>query len=294
MILDTHTHVWGPPSTDRPWIYPESVAFIDNMPLDTVYDVESLRRDMDNCGITEAVIVGFPLTDWTDNSYLISAVQRNENLSGIALVDIFADDAAEQVRELMAVDGILGIRLGVAMPYEQMWRMGNSGPSAAWLPSSLEETEFWNAVLETDAQVQLWVSHEQLDQVHALLEAYPDLPVVVDHLARLTPDIDRDHPSRRRLADLAEYPSVGVKLSHVPVLSTQKFPYSDMFDHVSGLLDSFGRERLFWGSDYQYLSGEHSYVETLHWLDHMDSVSTADTRWLRYRSFDRFSGSTEG
>lgn len=75
---------------------------------------------MDRNGVDEAVVVSYPIYDWTDNRYTIEAVERNDRLYGIVLLDPFADDAAEELCECMEVDGIVGFRLGAACPYDRM------------------------------------------------------------------------------------------------------------------------------------------------------------------------------
>lgn len=42
--------------------------FTSNFSTDVIYTDERLLADMDDAGINEAVVVvGYPITDWTDN-----------------------------------------------------------------------------------------------------------------------------------------------------------------------------------------------------------------------------------
>jgi len=89
----------------------------------------------------------------------------------------------------MAVDGILGFRLGVQFPraHRDMW--GTFDPAAEWLPDAVAECdEVWEVAAETDALVQLFVHHgRSFDQVEELIAAYPDLRILVDHWAHADP-----------------------------------------------------------------------------------------------------------
>ncbi len=64
-----------------------------------------------------------------------------------------------------------------------------------------------------------------------LLEANPDPHVVIDHMA----DLPLDRPDQLDLLlDLARYPRVFVKISHMWSLSKQPYPYPDAMPRLSG------------------------------------------------------------
>ncbi len=132
--------------------------------------------------------------------------------------------------------------------------------------------------------------HAQLDQALELVEAYPDMTYLFDHFAHAGPETPPDGDAFAPFATLAEYDTVAVKLSEVQHRSSEPFPYPDMHDHVRWLLDEFGPERVTWGSDYPNVGDEATYAEAVHWLDHVDGLSSADLAWLRGRAFRRHVG----
>lgn len=285
VVIDSHTHAWGPDTDDQPWTNEEIVEAVRLDPIDDVYTVETLLGDMDSVGIDEAVLVGFPICDWRDNRYTLDAVRGLDRLYGIVMLDPFASDAAQTLRDAMAVPGVLGFRLGVLFPYDSMWRAAD--PETSWLLDALEETEFWTAADETDAVVQLLVHYEQLDQVQTLVETYSSLPYVIDHLARADPSMPPAESEFRTFEALAEHDNVFVKLSALPFISNEPFPFADVHEHVTWLVERFGRERTMWGSDYQVESDLATYEETLDWLEHVDGLSAGDRRWITERAFRR-------
>ncbi len=99
---------------------------VDDFDVHTVYTTDRLLADMDRNGIDEAVVVGYPICDWTDNWYTLQAAEEYDWLYGIVMLDPFADDAAEQLRRCMDTDGVVGFRLGAAYHYEEMWEQFNS------------------------------------------------------------------------------------------------------------------------------------------------------------------------
>jgi len=288
MVLDTHTHAWGPASDAHPWVNGPLLAAVGEFDVHTVYTAERLLDDMDRTGIDEAVVVGYPLPEWTDNYYTRAVAAEHDRLYGIVMVDPFAEGAADHLRECMAVDGVVGVRLGAACPYDRMWETFD--PGATWLRDAVAETAFWEAAVETDAAVQILCDHRQLDQALALVEAYPELTYLFDHFAHAGPETPTDEGTFARFAELAEYDGVAVKVSEMPHASNASFPYADMRDHVRWLLDRFGRERVIWGSDYPNVSDVATYGESLHWLRHVEGLSEADRSWIGGRSFRRHVG----
>lgn len=289
MVVDTHTHAWGSPSDRHPWTNAHLVANIAEYDVGTVYDERSLLTDMDQAGVDNAVVVGFPIGAWTDNWYVLEAVSRSERLSGVVLVDPFRDDAADRLYEYMAVEGILGFRLGAMSPYESMWN--EFDPGATWLYDALEETAFWEVAVDTGALVELLVHESQLDQVAALVDRYPELTYVIDHFAYTSPDTAPTDGDFARLAELADYEGTVAKVSGIQHRSEEQFPYSDMHDHVVWLLDEFGRDQVVWGSDYPNVSDVSTYADSFEWLDHVDTLSDVDRTWISERAarglFDR-------
>ena len=285
MVIDTHTHAWGPPSEEHPWVNGGIVEAVDDFSVDTIYSAEKLLDDMDEIGVDEAVVVGYPICDWTDNWYTVRAVEEHDRLSGVVMIDQFADGAADKLRDLMAVDGVLGFRLGAICPYDRMWE--SFDPEVTWLRDAIEETEFWEAARETDALVQILAHETQLDQALELVETYPELTYAFDHYGHADPEVPPDEAPFSTFRDLAEYDSVAVKLSEIPHFSNESFPYEDMHDHVRWFLDVFGRERVVWGSDFPNVSDVAAYEDSLRWLDHVDGLSDADREWITGRSFER-------
>ena len=289
MLLDTHTHAWTRPTRDHPWVNGTIVDVVDEFSVDTVYDAERLLADMDDIGVDEAVVVGYPICQWTNNAYTLECVEEFDRLSGIVMLDQFADGAADRLRSAMAVDGILGFRLGAICPYDRMWETFD--PTVSWLREAIDETAFWEAARETDALVQLLAHVDQLEDVIELVETYPDLSYALDHFCHADPAISPEDGAFADLEMLAadEY-NVAVKISEVVHRSEEGFPYEDMHDHVRWLLETFGREQLVWGSDFPNVSDEATYEQSLRWLEHVDCLSKKDRKWLTGRSFETVAG----
>lgn len=292
MVYDTHTHAWGPPEPNHPWTNGPLVEdFVNHFSTDIVYNADELLADMDEASVDNAVVVGYPITDWTDNWYTIKAAKENDRLTAIAMIDQFADDADKALREVMTHDGMLGFRLGAICPYDEMWERFDYDQT--WLRDAIDEDDFWQAAIDTDAIVQIMAHKSQLDQALELVEAYPELRYTFDHFAHADA-ADDPAESFAGFEPLAEYDNVTVKLSEIAHTSNEVFPYEDAHDHVQWLLDAFGRERVLWGSDFPNVShpefGGMAYEETHAWLDEVSFLSDTDRRWLVDKAARSFFG----
>lgn len=288
MVIDSHTHAWGLPSHTHPWVNGDLLESVETFDVDAAYTAEKLLEDMDSADVDRAVVVGYPICEWTDNWYTVTAAAEHDRLSGIVMIDPFNMEAGDRLRDLMTNDGILGCRLGVLCPYDRMWETFD--PTTEWLREAIEEPEFWTAAHETDALVQVLAHVDQLDQVLAMVDTYPELTYLIDHFSHADPNEAPGESAFSQYAALAEYDTVYAKISEIQHRSEEPYPYEDMHDHVRWLLDVFGRERLVWGADYPNVSDEATYEECVTWLEHVDGLSTKDLRWLRGRSFEQATG----
>jgi L-fuconolactonase len=99
---------------------------------------------------------------------------------------------------------------------------------------------------------------ERPEHAATIAAAFPDLTVVVDHLtlggnARLDPESWNRLPQVLRLA---RQRNVHLKLTGLPALSRQPSPHRDLETPLRRLLDGFGVDRCFWGSDIGWFRGE--------------------------------------
>jgi predicted TIM-barrel fold metal-dependent hydrolase len=282
MVYDTHTHAWGPPTPNHPWTNGPLVEnFASNFSTNIVYTADKLLADMDKAGVDDAVVVGYPITDWTDNWYAIKEAEENDRLGAISMIDQFAEDADEVLRDIMSHDAMLGFRLGAICPYDEMWERFDY--EETWLLDAIAEDDFWEAAVDTDAVVQIMAHTSQLDQALELVEAYPELRYTFDHFCHADA-ADDPVESFATLEPLAEYNNVTVKISEIAHISNEDYPYEDAHDHVRWLMETFGRERVLWGSDFPNVShpefGGMTYEETYSWLEHVEFLSNTDRHWL--------------
>ena len=138
------------------------------------------------------------------------------------------------------------------------------------------------------------IRHHQLPALVALLSQVPELPVVLDHLAKPRVAEGDDGTWEKNLRRLAALPQVSVKLSGMPPemradqeLETAAPPW------LAIALDAFGSERAMVGSDWPVSAQAPRHLAPGEWLDLvLDDLgaSPAEREDLAWRSASRFYG----
>jgi L-fuconolactonase len=118
-----------------------------------------------------------------------------------------------------------------------------------------------------------------------LVEKFPNLTVVIDHMA----DCPVDHPEAiEKLTALAKYPKVFVKISHTWSLSKESYPWLDSQRLVRRLYDVFGPQRLMWATDWPIAKERATYAQRLTVVkDDMNFLNADDKNWMLSKTIER-------
>ena len=143
----------------------------------------------------------------------------------------------------------------------------------------------WKRCEELKVPMTVLAPITRMPDVQALMERYPDLTLVIDHMA----DCPVDQPAElEKLIALKRYPKVFVKISHTWSLSKQPYPWLDAQEHVKRLHASFGPQRLMWGTDWPVSKKETDYGHTLSVVrDDMKFLNAEDKSWMLSRTIER-------
>ncbi len=233
-IVDTHTHVGSKDRIRYPVVTEErneDTAWF----LDHGVTVEELLELMDDAEVSAAILVQALGSHGTDNSYVIDSVPAGAGrLLGIGTVDLAGDDPGAQARQVIEVNGLSGLRLF------------DLGTGALWSDGALAVSR-QAAELQVPLLVLTGVS--QIPAVLQLVEAFPELIVVLDHCA--TPDLSSGPPwaDAAAIFALADHATIFLKVSSM----TFKAAAADTAPAlVAALAARVGAERLLWGSDFSH------------------------------------------
>jgi len=237
-IIDTHTHVIA----SDPVKYPlaplggHQSSWSQNNPVDH----KGLIKAMDDAGVAKAVVVQASTVYGHDNSYAVEAVKAHpDRFIGVFSADVMATDAVDQIKRWMNA-GMAGIRLfttGTTMPGQ-----------ATWLNSE-QSFPAWAYCEANDIPVCLQMTQDGIPMLVSLLERFPKVRVLLDHLARPKLEDGPPYAQANALFDLVKYPGVFLKLTNRTVsLANVGKSTADQF--VPFVVKAFGAGRIAWGSNF--------------------------------------------
>ena len=237
-IIDTHTHVISSDTAKYPLapIGGHQSTWSQERPVND----DGLIAAMDKAGIAKAVVVQASTVYGHDNRYAVMAVKAHpDRFIGVFSADVLAPNAVDQIKRWMD-SGMAGIRLfttGTTMPGQ-----------ATWLDSE-QSFPSWAYCEAHNIPVCLQMTQDGIPMLVRLLERFPKVRVLLDHLARPKLDDGPPYSHAKTLFGLAKYPGVYLKLTNRTVASANAGKSTaDQF--VSFAVRAFGAHRIAWGSNY--------------------------------------------
>ncbi|MDQ6698692.1 MAG: amidohydrolase [Acidobacteriota bacterium] len=265
-IIDSHVHVWKKDSR-FPW------AKETKRPPERDATPEMLLELMKANGVEKTVIIQVIHYRW-DNSYLASVLQQYpQYFRGVARVDPESPAAPDDLSRLVERQRFRGVRLSPGADASGDWIRGPLMPP------------LWKRCEQLKVPMTVLAPVARMPDVEKLIANYPDLTVVIDHMA----DSPLDRPDElKKLQALERYPKVFVKVSHAWTVSKEPYPYKDAQVQIKRLYDTFGPKRLMWGTDWPLVENFCGYANALRLVkDEMSFLNEEDKSWMLSRTVER-------
>lgn len=242
MIVDAHAHVWRKDPG-----YPDpSVTFMS--PASDV-PVDLLRHYMDEHGVGRAVLVQ-PMFPGEDNSLVADAARAEPaRFAAVAVVDPRRPEAPDRLEFWVRERGCRGLRMRPSFP----------GEAAAF-----EQDPLWERARDLGVVVNVLARMEHIPLIARRALRFPQVQLIVDHLAHPDPTVGPGSPAFQALLGLADLPNVFVKPTGFYNFSKQAYPFTDCDGFFRAVYDRFGADRLIWGSDFPHVLLKAGYGPTLH------------------------------
>ena len=258
-IIDPHVHVWkNDPAF--PWA-PETVdpPAEDRTP-------EMLLELMEANGVEKTVLVQVIHYRW-DNSYVVHSIRKYpDRFMGVGRVNPEDPAAPDHLSMWTEEHGLHGVRLSPSNDSRDDWFTG-----------PLMDPLFARA-RDLGVPMLILTGPNRLPDLARLLEKFPDLDLVVDHMADVDP---RDREGRKRLMELARFPRVYIKISHTWSISRQEYPWADTHGLVEEVYQTFGPRRITWATDWPVCLARAEYAQTLQVVrDEMKFIAPQDMEWV--------------
>ena len=166
---------------------------------------------------------------------------------------------------------MLGIRMAFQKEHQKSWL---DDGTADWL---------WPAAEEHAIPIMMFAPGRN-DKVRDIALNHPDLPLIIDHMNLRRETDGAAAAAMEELIPLAECPNVQVKLSSIPLYSTEPYPHRNLHGALQRLITAFGPERTFWGTDITRIWNICSYRECVTlFTQELDFLSGDDLEWVMGR-----------
>jgi len=235
--IDAHQHVWKVERGDYGWLQPElGVLYRD-------FNIPELLPHLDRAGLEGTLLVQAAPTV-AETEFMLEVAANEPRVRGVVgWVDFESARGPEELARLAENPKLCGVRPMIQDIADPDWMLGK-----ALAPC-------YRAVIDNGLVFDALVLPRHLENLLELCSRHPELCVVIDHGAK--PEIRSwggDAEARaawtRNMTRLARESSCVCKLSGLVTEAEQRWTLSDLRPYVDVLLESFGPERLLFGSDW--------------------------------------------
>ncbi len=242
-IIDIHPHIVSP-DTDRYPLAPlggKQSAWSSERP--TTY--EMLLQAMDEAGVARAAIVHSSTAYGYDNSYVADAVAAvPSRFAGVYSIDAMAPDAVKTFDGWLA-RGCSGMRL---------FTSGSTLPGQATWFADPKTYPFWEHAAAKSIPVCMQMKHQGIALLHQILDRFPKVTIVLDHLTRAPFADGPPYSAAAALFALARHSQVHLKITPVNV-TPESWGKGAPGSFFGKLIDTFGASRIAWGSNFPNSEG---------------------------------------
>ncbi|MFD8462404.1 amidohydrolase family protein [Streptomyces antimycoticus] len=231
--IDAHVHLWDRAMDPQDWIDAETMA-----PIARDFGASDLSEMLASTGLDRAVVV--QSSNSLEESIRLAELDSPAIAGLVAWVDLAAEVGPQLDR----------IRENAAVPVVGVRHLAHIDPDPQWMMR--EEISAGLTVLEDENLCfDLVVREWQLPQATRLAARHSGLRFVLDHLGG-PPEPGQDMSRwASRLRELTRQPNVVAKVSGLTSgLAPGSWRAADLAAQVTLALESFGPERLLYGSDW--------------------------------------------
>ena len=231
--VDAHHHVWSLARGDYAWLTPALA------PIYRDYSLKDLRPLREQAGVTATVLVQ-AAPSIAETRYLLGIAERSDDVvkGVVGWVDLGSPTAIPTLTHFARNPLFKAVR-----------PMLQDMPDPAWILRA-EVGRALAALPRLGVRFEALVKPAQLPALLTMLDRNPDLAVVIDHTAK--PDVANGigEPWTRHMRAIAGHPRVRCKLSGLVTEAGPGWTIDMLRPYVDFLAETFGPQRLIWGSDW--------------------------------------------
>lgn len=246
-IVDAHLHLWDPATGWYGWLQREPPA------LQRRFRFEEVRPELEDLDVTGVVLVQAADRD-EDTEALLGEAERHRSVLGVVGYVPLEQPAraARRLEHLRRRPAFVGVR-----------NLVHDQPDPDWLlrPDVADSLALLEAASVPLDLVALLPRH--LEHVAHLSEHFPELTIVLDHLATPPLGTTRREPWHGLLRQAATNPRVMAKVSGLYRSDRRTASEDDLRPWVEDALALFGPDRLMVGSDWPVAVAAGGYADVM-------------------------------
>ncbi len=273
VIVDAQVHIWGPDTPQRPWAPEGANQAHRPVPLGK----DELLGEMDAAGVNRVVIVP-PSGEGDRHDLALEAARLHpDRFAVMGRLPIEQPESRTLVENWRQQPGMLGVRLTF-----------HRGQYRAWLTDGTADW-FWAAAERAGVPTMVFAPG-QVPKIGEIAEHHPGLRLVLDHLALSTEIRDAAlGPALEPILAAARHPNIAVKATAMPCYVTEPYPFPSLHQYVRRVVDAYGPQRVFWGTDLTRLSCPYRQAVTL-FTEELDFLADEDKEWIMGRGIAEWLG----
>ncbi len=233
-IIDSHLHLWDPQRLTYPWLFPPlDRPFLpaDFQAASAGIDIEALVFLECDAAIDQAFAEAQTVLAWAQEEPRIAAMVCNAALER-------GDAVRADLERLAGIEKVRGVR-----------RIYQDQPDPAWClrPDFVAGVR---ALADHGLTFDLCLRHPQLQATIGLADACPNVPMVLDHIAKPGIAAGLMQPWADRMRELARRENVVCKLSGVATEAGADWTPETLRPYMDVALEAFGPSRIMFGGDW--------------------------------------------
>lgn len=237
MRIDSHHHVWDLSVREQGWMVGEALN-----PIKKNFSINDLRQAVTGCGIDKTVVVQ-TVTNYDETPELLELADTDDFVAGVVgFLKIDAADAISYLDKYESMRGfkyLVGIR-DIAHDYEDVGYL--SKPQVIKNVQELGKRGLVYDLLTKTPHMQAAID---------LVKQCPNTQFVLDHISKPYIAKGEMQPWANKLAELAGYENVVIKISGLFTEADWKgWKQEDFWPYLDHVTKSFTPTRMMFGSDW--------------------------------------------
>jgi len=248
--IDAHQHFWQPARQDYGWL--EALEGEPARRLQRPVLPAELEPILAQHNIDKTVLVQAAPTE-AEGSFLLSLAEQHAFIAGaVVWIDMEGADFEAKLAARLAHPKFLGVRPMIQDIADPGWMLQPSVKRA------------FGVLSERNVCFDFLIKPHQLEPTLQILQEFPRLRAVVDHLAKPNIRSGEGEPWRSLMDRVASRDNVYCKLSGmITEADHEGWTPADLAPYVEDVVRGFGPERLMFGSDWPVCTLAGSYAQVV-------------------------------